>query len=247
MRRGELTGLHLPKGSFRFSSWFFQAGESTLSSQCLPRIFRADFGRSIRSQSFRHAPVGPSTPSSSSLPSDPTAAQFFQPHTAKPFDLSPLHRALTPAHSQTPPLQSSAVPAWAQAFQNAPPPAAHSTKEQELFSQAFGRPNPAAQVANGTPAWAQDFSRSQIVQTPSVIQQQQQQQNHQQIQGSSLNTRLYGQGFGMNSGMRMGMGMGIQNYSSPAVMHSQNATQSSMTKEDQGEYLCFEKRVKFED
>ncbi|GAA5965520.1 hypothetical protein JCM3765_007362 [Sporobolomyces pararoseus] len=189
------------------------------------------FGSQVGSskQSFRHNPVGPSTSSSSSLPSDPTAAQFFQPHTSKPFDLSPLNRALTPAHSQAPPLSSSAVPAWAQAFQNAPPPAAHSTKEQELFSQAFGRPNPAAQAANGAPAWAQDFSRIQTVQSPSAIQQQQ--QNHQQIQGPSSNTRLYGQGFGMNSGMRMGMG--IPNYSSPAMMHAQNGTQSSATKEDQ--------------
>ncbi|GAA5876445.1 hypothetical protein JCM16303_003535 [Sporobolomyces ruberrimus] len=178
-------------------------------------------------QSFRHSPIGPSSSSSSALPSDPAAAQFFQPH-AQPFDLSSLNRALTPAqaHSNTPPPPHAAVPAWAQAFQNAPPPA-HSTREQELFSQAFGRPSQNA--ATPTPAWAQDFSRMSHAQSPQASQHhvQQQQQRQNQSQGFNANTRLYGQGFGaggssMMQNQALRLGMGNQNYGSP-MMHSQDS------------------------
>ncbi|GAA5898233.1 tetratricopeptide repeat protein [Sporobolomyces salmoneus] len=186
-------------------------------------------------QSFRHSPLGPSSSSSSSLPSDPTAAQFFQPHPhSQPFDLSPLNRALTPAgqshsHSNTPPPPQQVVPAWAQAFQSNVPPSAHSAQEQELFSQAFGRSNPQQVVTNGgTPAWAKDFSARAQQQSPSPVQQQPQHggQHYQPAQ----TTRLYGQGFGVNgAGIRMGMPIvaGAQNHS-PAMMQSRETT-----KEDQ--------------
>ncbi|GAA6018780.1 hypothetical protein JCM11491_003444 [Sporobolomyces phaffii] len=160
-------------------------------------------------QSFRHSPVGPSSsPAASLLPSDPAAAHFFQPHSQQSFDLSNLHRALSPA-------PAPAVPAWAQAFQNGAAPAAHSSQEHALFSHAFGRSNSATAVSsqqqNATPpAWAQDFSASRLDHSSGAATPRSQ---SFQAQGPKLGaTRLLGQGFMNGGGMMqhntMGIGMG---------------------------------------
>ncbi|GAA5873442.1 hypothetical protein JCM1840_007385 [Sporobolomyces johnsonii] len=154
--------------------------------------------------SFRHPAAGPS--SASALPSDPAAAQFFQPH-PRPFDLSSLNRALTPATASTGPSHAptpspSAVPAWAQAFahQHAPPPP-HSSQEQEMFAQAFGRP------AAANPAWSGEFSRMSPGPGPGQVQQAQPRQETA-VAGPAASARLYGQGFaGRNGGPMMGAPM----------------------------------------
>ncbi|GAA5922221.1 hypothetical protein JCM1841_000682 [Sporobolomyces salmonicolor] len=155
-------------------------------------------------QSFRHSAAGPS--SASALASDPDAARFFQPH-PQPFDLSSLNRALTPAaasagpsHASTPP--AAAVPAWAQAFaQHHAPPPAHSSQEQEMFAQAFGRP------AAANPAWSGEFSRMSPGPGPAQVQQMQHRQESA-VAGPAASARLYGQGFaGRNGGVMMGAPM----------------------------------------
>ncbi|BGP25133.1 peroxisomal biogenesis factor 5 [Rhodotorula toruloides] len=132
------------------------------------------------SQTFRQ-----STPTQAH-PSDPSAAQFFQPHPSQPFDLTPLHRALTP---KTAKLVSPAPPAWAQAFvAQQGPPVANSAQEQEMFARAFGRP----QQAHVEPsAWRSEFHQ-QSAAAPQV-----------QAQPQAL-SRLHAQGFS-NVGSMMGM------------------------------------------
>ncbi|GAA5936747.1 tetratricopeptide repeat protein [Sporobolomyces koalae] len=162
-------------------------------------------------QSFRHSPTGPST--STSLPSDPAAAQFFQPQ-AQPFDLSNLNRALTPAQANHLGAPQAAVPAWAQAFQNHAPIQHDPAREQEAFANAFNRSSSAA--GSATPAWARDFS-SQLNNAPQGV------MPNQDHHASVSSSRLYGQGFGINGNSMMAMQnsamrYGLPNYSAQSAM-----------------------------
>ncbi|GAA5906882.1 hypothetical protein JCM8208_000067 [Rhodotorula glutinis] len=143
-----------------------------------------------------------STPTQQPLPNDPAAAHFFQqqqqPQQDRPFDLSPLHRALTPAQQ---PRQPQQVPAWAQAFA-AQQPAQHQQQpanahEPDAFARAFNRPTEQQHQPQQN-HWRADFHQHQAPST--AIQQHQQ---PQQAAPSAI-SRLHGQGF---SGVAPMMGM----------------------------------------
>ncbi|BGO99988.1 hypothetical protein NBRC10513v2_004212 [Rhodotorula toruloides] len=172
------------------------------------------------SQSFRQ-----STPIQAH-PSDPSAAQFFQPHPSQPFDLSPLHRALTPTTAQPKPA-SPAPPAWAQAFvAQQGPPVAHSAQEQEMFARAFGRPQ--QQVPVEQSAWRSEFHQQPATQVPQVPQAQPQ-----------AMSRLHGQGFS-NVGPMMSMARPM-GYASQQIAPDMQDVQMDRAREEQSGKVDWEK------